>query len=373
MPRTLGAGVSPIPQLRSAEAVYLMEFQFSGGSIFLNTGSTDLLWNGNTWVAVGGAIDLDPLTETTDQQGQGLGIKLSGVDQSIIAAMLTNGHRGRLAKVWLAHIHRTTNLSANPELKTVSTGWSHLNGTYSSSARVTDHLPPYGGAAALKLTVIDTGNVGGNIGVIQRNGGTANANRILVTENQTYTISFSVDLTQYAGSTFRLRAVFYTSGGSQSGTVPESQFIAQIGWQRYSLTFTVPAGYDRFDPRMDNVTAGLPLGDMWISELKVDPGSIATEYEPGYAMAVQAGQVAIDPIQIGTYFMNEGFKVAESRDELGAGGTVEVSTRLVSRLAVLSKQRGLRTNVDSHQALFAGDLFFKFVPTLTHKRIKWGG
>lgn len=363
MPRNLGAGIALIPKLARAEAIYLIELQFSGGTIRLNTGAQDVSWNGFTWTAVGGAIELDPLSETTDGLGQGLSVKLSGVDQSIIAAFLTNGHRGRVANIWLAHLHTTTNFSDNPELLTVQSGWGVLNGVTVTRDTV---IKPVGAVASARVTWASVANPWGVTPLLK------SGSRYPVTPGTPYTFSIDAnfDGVTAPGAVPQLMIQWFDGVGAVIAS-PNANMIRLPGWNRYTFTSQAAAGAVTMRPRIHSTN--LVSGDFFNAcNAKHEPGSVATDYEPGYDAAIQAGQIALNPIQLWSGFMNDAFRVEETRGDTGAEGTVTVSTRLVSRLAILSKIRGLRTNVDSHATLFPGDTFFIPVPTLTHKRIKWG-
>lgn len=92
----------------SVEFVHLLEFQFDSGTVRLATGAQDLSWNTFQWEAIGGLLDLGGIEETTDTRAQGVDVKLSGVDQTILAILLGSKYRGRVVKIWRAHLDRTT-------------------------------------------------------------------------------------------------------------------------------------------------------------------------------------------------------------------------------------------------------------------------
>lgn len=108
-PRSLDSDfLNAINSEAGAEFVHLIEIDFSGGPVRIQTGAADLLWNGITWQAVGGALTLEPLEETVDGGAQGVEMRLSGVDQTILSALLGESFRGRDAAVWRAHLDQET-------------------------------------------------------------------------------------------------------------------------------------------------------------------------------------------------------------------------------------------------------------------------
>jgi hypothetical protein len=87
----------------TAEFVHLVELEFSTGTVRLTTGAQDVDWAGETWQAVGGALDIGGVEETGDGKGQGVDVRLSGVDQSILAVLLSAQYRGRPVHIYRAH------------------------------------------------------------------------------------------------------------------------------------------------------------------------------------------------------------------------------------------------------------------------------
>jgi hypothetical protein len=102
MPRTLGPGFAAAIAAEQGEFVHLLEITFSGGPIRLTTGTQQITWNAVNWQAVGGLLEFGGVEETADQRAQGVELRLSGVDQTIIAALLSSNQRGRTVRIWRA-------------------------------------------------------------------------------------------------------------------------------------------------------------------------------------------------------------------------------------------------------------------------------
>lgn len=62
------------------------------------------------WEAVGGLLEMGGVEETSDARAQGIDVKLSGVDQAILAVLLGSQYRGRPVKIWRVHLDRATGL-----------------------------------------------------------------------------------------------------------------------------------------------------------------------------------------------------------------------------------------------------------------------
>ena len=109
MTRTLGAGMAAsLDGAASVEVIHLVEIEFSNGTEYLSTGTRNLDWNSQTWVAVGGMLQLGPVDESQEVRAQGMDIILGGIDQSIISDLLNANYRGRYLKVWRVHINQAT-------------------------------------------------------------------------------------------------------------------------------------------------------------------------------------------------------------------------------------------------------------------------
>lgn len=63
-----------------------------------------------TWEAIGGLLEFGGVEETSDPKGQGVDVKLSGVDQTIISTLLNNNYRGQPVKIWRAWLDSVSGL-----------------------------------------------------------------------------------------------------------------------------------------------------------------------------------------------------------------------------------------------------------------------
>lgn len=61
-----------------------------------------------TWEAIGGVLEFGGIEETGDVRGQGVDVRFSGVDQSILTLLLASKFRGRGVKIWRAHLDSST-------------------------------------------------------------------------------------------------------------------------------------------------------------------------------------------------------------------------------------------------------------------------
>ncbi|KKN44564.1 hypothetical protein LCGC14_0691680 [marine sediment metagenome] len=108
--RTLGSGIAAELTSLNAEAVHLVEIVFSSGTERLSTGTRDIDWDGFTWSAVGGILQIGAVEEAQSPKNAGMDIALAGIDQTIVSALLSAHYRGRSLKLWRAYLDQATGL-----------------------------------------------------------------------------------------------------------------------------------------------------------------------------------------------------------------------------------------------------------------------
>jgi len=118
MGRTLGAGMTTAIAASEGYAdVWLLVLVSSGGTTRLTTAQQDVSWGGNTYSAVGGALELQAPAETSDYSAQGLQMTLSGVTQTIISDLLTNNMRGQNCTLYFGQVLLTTGVVATDPIQ----------------------------------------------------------------------------------------------------------------------------------------------------------------------------------------------------------------------------------------------------------------
>ena len=104
---------------------------------YLATTPYDISWNSQTWQGVGGLLQFEEVSETSDMQAGGVDILLSGVDQVITTLVLGKAYRGRFVKVWLVHINTSGNIITDPLL----IFWGRMNGGFEIEETRDEELP----------------------------------------------------------------------------------------------------------------------------------------------------------------------------------------------------------------------------------------
>lgn len=113
-----------------APATYVADETKGGFSVdkttYMCTAPHDVPWDSKTWQGIGGNVGFEAITETTDLKGNGITQILSGVEQSIVSAILTYTCHGRYAKTWLAHIDSNGAIMEGPK----RIFWGRMNGGF---------------------------------------------------------------------------------------------------------------------------------------------------------------------------------------------------------------------------------------------------
>lgn len=373
MTRTIDAAVLRAFQARLSRRIHLLELQFSGGTVYFTTGVADVEWNGHTWVAIGGALAIGAVQETHDPDAQATELQLGGVDQSVIAVILSELSRGRQVNIWRAQRALADNLVPFSE---DLTQWLLVN----APGVTTGVDDPLGGTRACTLT---------------------DSSATLV-EDAFATVA-------YARDGVKELAVWLRQRGAGPGAIAQIELYdvtasAPVGWARLQFTNGIPvvtgmsasttvleltaapADYYRLRFRTTGLLAAhtnrigivpavtaADTAALDVFGAQVTDGGPAVHYQPTLGAAVHQLDVLGTPLLLFTGYLQEGFKLSESRPEdPQQPGTATITARIVSRVAGLHQVRGIRTNPTSHQMYYAGDTFFQHTAGLMYQPIYFG-
>lgn len=92
----------------------------------LCTAPHDMSWDSKTWSGVGGNIGFEAIQEGSDLSSFQTNVVLSGVDQTVIAIILSKKYIGRECIVWRGHIGSDGLIVADPVLLF----WGEMNGGF---------------------------------------------------------------------------------------------------------------------------------------------------------------------------------------------------------------------------------------------------
>ena len=114
MSRSMTAGMQAAIAAETGAIAHLLEVNASGGKLYLCTAPHDISWDGHTWVGIGGVLGIGDIEEKDDGSSTGTTLTLSGVDQTLIATILTNHVRGREAVIYLVHFDSSWAIVSDP-------------------------------------------------------------------------------------------------------------------------------------------------------------------------------------------------------------------------------------------------------------------
>lgn len=95
MVRTMTAAMKTAAAAATGEAFHLFELNFSGGVQRLTDASNNVVFQSNTYSAIGGHLRFEAVQELPSLSGQGVRLVLDGVDQTVISAVLAENYIGR--------------------------------------------------------------------------------------------------------------------------------------------------------------------------------------------------------------------------------------------------------------------------------------
>ena len=114
MARPLTSGMNTAVASEQATVIRLLEIHHGGGVVRWATSAQDIVWDGFTWTAIGGEFEWGAIEEVPDMRGAGISMKLSGVDGSLIAVIMTNDFRGYEVVAYRVHIAAAGTIIADP-------------------------------------------------------------------------------------------------------------------------------------------------------------------------------------------------------------------------------------------------------------------
>lgn len=174
---------------------------------------------------------------------------------------------------------------------------------------------------------------------------------------------------EFATTTLRLTDI-YVPGGAFITWTPPGESSQQ--WAHFGGEFGFTPLVESADTETHNLEVRLSGVDTTVAGLPSNEGYLNREVSLWLAaLDATALTIIADPILLFRGHMNGGFEYSEDLEDDRAVATVKM--RVVSEFQVLREQMGIRCNVSSHQAHFADDVFFSFVPSLRGQgKLYWG-
>lgn len=94
--------------------IYLVDMEFSSGSIYLWSGMGDLTYNSNTYLGAGDLLSIGSIQETAELTANGATITLGGIKQSLLTLARDEPYQGRPLIIRLGAFDESGDLIASP-------------------------------------------------------------------------------------------------------------------------------------------------------------------------------------------------------------------------------------------------------------------
>ena len=114
MSRTLSAAMQAVATADVVNPLYLLDMEFSSGSLYLWTGSGDLAFGSNTYVGVGDLLSIGSVQESADLTANGATVSLSGVKTSLLNLARDEPYQGRPLTIRLGAFDDNGDIIATP-------------------------------------------------------------------------------------------------------------------------------------------------------------------------------------------------------------------------------------------------------------------
>lgn len=95
---------------------HLVEVGFDSTPVYATDAWRNITWNGHTYTALGHFMSFSDIEETSELQVANLTAQLSGVDQSLISAVLTENYIDRPLKIYKGFLNDSMQVIADPIL-----------------------------------------------------------------------------------------------------------------------------------------------------------------------------------------------------------------------------------------------------------------
>lgn len=97
----LTSGMDDVVEADHIRPFILVDLEFDSGTIYLWSGVSDLVWNSNTYLAVGDLLKISPTMESGDLSAKGMNITLDGLSDDLIQKARDENYQGRTATIRL--------------------------------------------------------------------------------------------------------------------------------------------------------------------------------------------------------------------------------------------------------------------------------
>lgn len=114
MSRVLSTEMQAVAAAELVRPIYLLDLEFTSGSIFLWSGHGDLAYNSNTYLGAGDLLNIASIQETSDLTANGASVTLAGIKASLLTLARDEPYQGRPMTIRLGAFDESGDLISSP-------------------------------------------------------------------------------------------------------------------------------------------------------------------------------------------------------------------------------------------------------------------
>jgi hypothetical protein len=96
---------------------WLVELEFTGGTVYFTTSAVAIPWNGNTYIASGGGVEVSAVSASENTAGEKITLSVPVMNSAFLAAALDpTTYRGRAVRLYGQFIDSTFQPAGEPKL-----------------------------------------------------------------------------------------------------------------------------------------------------------------------------------------------------------------------------------------------------------------
>ena len=108
MTRSLNSATETASQADTIAPIFLVELAFDGGTVYFHSWIGELSWDGNTYTGAGPLGSIGRAEEDSELSRTPLTLRLSGIESSVLSAILNEHYQGRQATVRVGYLDTDT-------------------------------------------------------------------------------------------------------------------------------------------------------------------------------------------------------------------------------------------------------------------------
>jgi hypothetical protein len=114
MSRTLSSEMQAVATAELVRPIYLVDMEFTSGSVFFWSGVGNLTFNSNSYIGAGDLLSIGTVSETAELQANGATVTLTGIKQSLVTIARDEPYQGRPLTIRLGALDDSGDLISSP-------------------------------------------------------------------------------------------------------------------------------------------------------------------------------------------------------------------------------------------------------------------